>query len=112
VHATPAGLRGSPLYGLNVTNSRLAHNAGSGLVAVAIRDRMIVNNASIHDNQGHAGILIVSGAADVWINNTQLVANWGDGLNATMVGGSVLLNGTLLRGNRMRGAHGSILLNS
>ena len=68
-----------------------------------MRDRLVVNNVTIERNQGHAGVYVVSGAGDIWLNETTIADNWGDGINVTMAGGGTVVNGTLIRGNHMRG---------
>ncbi|KHN76827.1 HHIP-like protein 1, partial [Toxocara canis] len=68
-------------YGLNVTNSVISNNTGNGIFAKDIRERITLSNVTIIDNEGFAGILVHDGAADIWINATNIERNWGDGLN-------------------------------
>lgn len=44
------------------------------------------------------------GAADIWLNETRILRNWGDGLNISYAGGSITVNGTRIEKNRWRGA--------
>uniref|UniRef100_A0A8R1DMH6 SRCR domain-containing protein n=1 Tax=Caenorhabditis japonica TaxID=281687 RepID=A0A8R1DMH6_CAEJA len=44
------------------------------------------------------------GAADIWLNETRILKNWGDGINISYAGGSVMVNGTRIEKNRWRGA--------
>ncbi|CAI4225131.1 unnamed protein product [Auanema sp. JU1783] len=91
-------------YGLNVTNSIIYNNTGNGIQCYDIRERTAVSNVTIGKNQGMAGFLVKSGAADIWFNETRIVDNWGDGMNVTFAGGSVMVNGTRIERNRWRGA--------
>ncbi|CAJ0561234.1 unnamed protein product, partial [Mesorhabditis spiculigera] len=91
-------------YGLNVTNSIIRDNIGSGIEAWDIRDRTALTNVSIQSNEGLAGLLIRDGAADIWLNETRIDENWGDGMNVSYAGGSITVNGTSFRRNRWRGA--------
>ena len=90
-------------YGLNVTNSLLINNTGSGVAAINIRDRFALCNVSVDHNEGHAGVLVRGGAADLWLNDTSLSYNWGDGLNVSYAGGSINVNTSRIVGNRWRG---------
>lgn len=47
--------------------------------------------------------MVREGAADIWINDTSLSYNWGDGLNVSYAGGSINLNTSSLIENRWRG---------
>ncbi|CAJ0963174.1 unnamed protein product, partial [Mesorhabditis belari] len=91
-------------YGLNVTHSIIHQNLGNGIEAWDVRDRTALTNVTITENQGLAGFLVRDGAADIWINETRIDRNWGDGLNVSYAGGSITVNGTSIRGNRWRGA--------
>lgn len=44
------------------------------------------------------------GAADIWLNETRILNNWGDGMNISYAGGSIMVNGTRIEKNRWRGA--------
>ncbi|KAI6192849.1 hypothetical protein M3Y99_01913900 [Aphelenchoides fujianensis] len=90
-------------YGLNVTNSVISNNTGNGIQAVDVRDRFALTNVTLESNQGLAGVLVRGGAADLWINDTSMNYNWGDGMNVSYAGGSVNLNTSRLIGNRWRG---------
>ncbi|KAK0410181.1 hypothetical protein QR680_004996 [Steinernema hermaphroditum] len=90
-------------YGLNITNSIIAENVGNGVFAQNVRDRVAFTNVSVSANQGIAGIQVRDGAADIWVNDTSIVENWGDGMNISYSGGSININGTILRRNRWRG---------
>lgn len=68
-----------------------------------VRDRTALSNVNVDGNQGLAGFLVRDGAADIWINDTSLSHNWGDGLNISYAGGSINLNGSRIVGNRWRG---------
>lgn len=91
------------IYGLNITNSHINNNTGNGILAMNVRDRTALSNVNVDGNQGLAGFLVRDGAADIWINDTSLSHNWGDGLNISYAGGSINLNGSRIVGNRWRG---------
>ncbi|KAI1717620.1 scavenger receptor cysteine-rich domain-containing protein [Ditylenchus destructor] len=90
-------------YGLNITNSVIQNNTGNGVQAINVRDRTVLSNVSIESNQGLAGFLVRDGAADIWVNDTSLSYNWGDGMNVSYAGGAVNLNTSRIVGNRWRG---------
>uniref|UniRef100_A0A0N4ZT88 SRCR domain-containing protein n=1 Tax=Parastrongyloides trichosuri TaxID=131310 RepID=A0A0N4ZT88_PARTI len=91
------------VYGLNVTNSIIANNTGCGIRAMDIRDRTCLSNVTINGNEGLAGFLVKDGAADVWVNGSNIDYNWGDGMNVSFAGGSINFNGSTLIGNKWRG---------
>lgn len=91
------------MYGLNITNSRVTSNMGKGVFAWNVRDKVVINNVTISGNQHLAGLHILGGAADIWINRSRIDENWGDGVNISYVGGSIYVNGTSISGNRWRG---------
>lgn len=62
-----------------------------------------MTNVTLSKNQGIAGFLVSQGAADIWLNDTRIENNWGDGMNVTFAGGSVTVNGTKIVNNRWRG---------
>ncbi|CDW52478.1 Deleted in malignant brain tumors 1 protein [Trichuris trichiura] len=90
-------------YGLNVSNSRVCNNGGSGIYLQDVRDRTALNNVTISGNQHTAGVHIFGGVGDLWINNSFIMDNWGDGVNVSHCGGSLVVNGTQISRNRMRG---------
>jgi len=71
--------------------------------AINIRERTALHNVSIEGNEGLAGFLVRDGAADIWVNDTSLSWNWGDGMNVSYAGGSINLNTSRIVGNRWRG---------
>ncbi|CAB3397311.1 unnamed protein product [Caenorhabditis bovis] len=91
-------------YGLNVTHCIIEKNTGNGVFANDIRERTALTNVTLEANQGYAGFHVRNGAADIWINETRILKNWGDGMNISYAGGSVLINGTRVEKNRWRGA--------
>lgn len=93
-------------YGLNVTNSLVVNNTGNGISARDATDRLALTNVTVDGNEGHAGLLVRNGATDLWINDTSLSHNWGDGLNVSFAGGAVNLNSSRVIGNRWRGEYG------
>uniref|UniRef100_A0A5S6Q4A9 SRCR domain-containing protein n=1 Tax=Trichuris muris TaxID=70415 RepID=A0A5S6Q4A9_TRIMR len=90
-------------YGLNVSNSRICNNGGSGIYVRGARDRTALNNVTVSGNQHTAGVHIFGGVGDLWINNSFIMDNWGDGVNVSFSGGSLVVNGTQISRNRMRG---------
>lgn len=72
-------------------------------MAEDIRERTVLTNVTILENQGQAGFLVRDGAADIWINASRISDNWGDGINVSYAGGSVTINGTIISGNKVRG---------
>ncbi|KRX14147.1 HHIP-like protein 1 [Trichinella nelsoni] len=90
-------------YGLNVSNSRITDNFGTGVYVENMRDRTVINNVTILRNQHVAGLHVCEGVGDIWVNNSLILDNWGDGINITYTGGSTVINGTQLSRNRMRG---------
>jgi hypothetical protein len=68
-----------------------------------IRDRTALCNVSVDHNEGIAGFLVRDGAADIWVNDTSLSYNWGDGMNVSYAGGSININGSRFMENRWRG---------
>ncbi|CAP36001.2 Protein CBG18580 [Caenorhabditis briggsae] len=91
-------------YGLNVTNCIIEKNTGNGVFANDIRERTSLTNVTLDENQGYAGFLVKDGAADIWLNETRIFRNWGDGMNISYAGGSIMVNGTRIENNRWRGA--------
>ncbi|CAI2352995.1 unnamed protein product [Caenorhabditis sp. 36 PRJEB53466] len=91
-------------YGLNVTNCIIEKNTGNGVFANEIRERTALTNVTLDENQGYAGLLVRDGAADIWLNETRIVKNWGDGVNISYAGGSIMVNGSRIEKNRWRGA--------
>ncbi|EGT45297.1 hypothetical protein CAEBREN_07064 [Caenorhabditis brenneri] len=91
-------------YGLNVTNCIIEKNTGNGVFANDIRERTALTNVTLDENQGYAGFLVRDGAADIWLNETRIFRNWGDGMNISYAGGSIIVNGTRIEKNRWRGA--------
>ncbi|CAL2046926.1 unnamed protein product [Caenorhabditis brenneri] len=91
-------------YGLNVTNCIIEKNTGNGVFANDIRERTALTNVTLDENQGYAGFLVRDGAADIWLNETRIFRNWGDGMNISYAGGSIMVNGTRIEKNRWRGA--------
>ncbi|GMT10248.1 hypothetical protein PFISCL1PPCAC_1545 [Pristionchus fissidentatus] len=98
-----ASVKDKAFYGLNITNSIISHNIGNGVLGVDLRDRTALHNVTLEENQGQAGFLVREGAADIWLNDTRLIGNWGDGMNVSYAGGSINLNGTTVTKNRWRG---------
>jgi hypothetical protein len=90
-------------YGLNVTNSGVLNNTGNGIHGIMIRDRFALSNVSVDRNEGIAGVLIQDGAADIWVNDSSMSYNWGDGMNVSYAGGSLNLNTSVLKENKWRG---------
>ena len=90
---------------MNITNSRITNDIGRGVLAEDVRDRTVVTNVTISNNQYLAGIQVWKGAGDIWINNTQIEDNWGDGINISYVGGSIDINYTKIMRNTMRGMY-------
>uniref|UniRef100_A0A915CLZ3 SRCR domain-containing protein n=1 Tax=Ditylenchus dipsaci TaxID=166011 RepID=A0A915CLZ3_9BILA len=86
-------------YGLNITNSVILNNTGNGIQAINIRDRTALSNVTVEGNEGLAGFLVRDGAADIWVNDTSLSYNWGDGMNVSYAGGSINLNSSRLSFN-------------
>ncbi|CAD6189688.1 unnamed protein product [Caenorhabditis auriculariae] len=91
-------------YGLNVTHCIIDENIGNGVRANDVRERTALTNVTLEANQGYAGFYVNGGAADIWINETRILKNWGDGINVSYVGGSITINGTRIEKNRWRGA--------
>uniref|UniRef100_A0A1I7XKT6 SRCR domain-containing protein n=1 Tax=Heterorhabditis bacteriophora TaxID=37862 RepID=A0A1I7XKT6_HETBA len=91
-------------YGLNITNSVINNNTGNGIYCTDIRERTALSNVTLNQNQGMAGFLVKDGAADIWLNDTRIQDNWGDGMNISYAGGSVTVNGTRIERNKWRGA--------
>ncbi|KAF1753039.1 hypothetical protein GCK72_019595 [Caenorhabditis remanei] len=91
-------------YGLNVTNCIIEKNTGNGVFANEIRERTALTNVTLDENQGYAGFMVRDGAADIWLNETRILRNWGDGMNISYAGGSIMVNGTRIEKNRWRGA--------
>uniref|UniRef100_A0A915M244 SRCR domain-containing protein n=1 Tax=Meloidogyne javanica TaxID=6303 RepID=A0A915M244_MELJA len=100
IHAT---VNLKAFYGLNITNSFVRNNTGNGIQALAIHDRLALHNVSVDGNQGIAGLLVRDGAADIWINDTSLSWNWGDGVNISFAGGAINVNASRIIGNKWRG---------
>ncbi|CAD5226291.1 unnamed protein product [Bursaphelenchus okinawaensis] len=98
-----ASVEHKAFYGLNVTNSIVSNNTQNGISAKDITDRLALTNVTVDGNQGYAGLYIKSGAGDVWINDTSLSHNWGDGMNVSFAGGAINLNSSRVVGNRWRG---------
>ena len=98
-----ASVTDKAFYGLNVTNSVIHNNTGNGVQALAIRDRTALSNVTVESNEGLAGFLIRDGAADIWVNDTSLSYNWGDGMNVSYYGGAININGSRFFDNRWRG---------
>ncbi|GMR58343.1 hypothetical protein PMAYCL1PPCAC_28538, partial [Pristionchus mayeri] len=98
-----ASVKDKAFYGLNVTNSIISGNIGNGILGIDLRDRTALHNVTVEDNQGQAGFLVRDGAADIWLNDTRLIGNWGDGINVSYAGGAINLNGTTVSRNRWRG---------
>ncbi|KRY89173.1 HHIP-like protein 1 [Trichinella pseudospiralis] len=98
-----ASLGDQVFYGLNVSNSRITDNFGTGVYVENMRDRTVINNVTILRNQHVAGLHVCEGVGDIWVNNSLILDNWGDGINITYTGGSAVINGTQLSRNRMRG---------
>ncbi|KAJ1365163.1 hypothetical protein KIN20_025393 [Parelaphostrongylus tenuis] len=90
-------------YGLNITNSIINSNIGNGIFSRDIRERTALSNVTLNRNQGIAGFLVKDGAADIWVNDTRIQENWGDGMNISYAGGAITVNGTRLERNRWRG---------
>lgn len=90
-------------YGLNITHTVIANNTGNGIWAQDIRERTVLTNVTIAENEGQAGFLVRDGAADIWINASRINDNWGDGINVSYAGGSVTINGTIISRNNWRG---------
>ncbi|VDO43648.1 unnamed protein product [Haemonchus placei] len=99
-----ASVTDKAFYGLNVTNSIINGNTGNGIFGHDIRERTALSNVTLNSNQGLAGFLIKDGAADIWLNDTRIQENWGDGVNISYAGGAITINGTRLERNRWRGA--------
>lgn len=91
------------IYGLNVSNSRITHNWGKGIFLANVRDRTVINNVTIMYNRHLAGVHILGGAGDIWINNSYIENNLGDGVNISYCGGSTIVNSTSISNNTMRG---------
>uniref|UniRef100_A0A158R482 SRCR domain-containing protein n=1 Tax=Syphacia muris TaxID=451379 RepID=A0A158R482_9BILA len=100
IHVTVAD---KAYYGLNVSNTVIANNTGNGIHVQSVRDRVALTNVNITNNQGIAGFLVRDGAANIWINSSNVKENWGDGINVSYVGGTVMINGTSVTDNRWRG---------
>ncbi|CAD5229908.1 unnamed protein product [Bursaphelenchus xylophilus] len=98
-----ASVEHKAFYGLNVTNSIISNNTANGISARDITDRLALTNVTADGNQGYAGLYVHGGAGDIWINDTSLSHNWGDGMNVTFAGGSINLNSSRVVGNRWRG---------
>ncbi|GMS79584.1 hypothetical protein PENTCL1PPCAC_1759, partial [Pristionchus entomophagus] len=98
-----ASVKDKAFYGLNITNSIISNNYGNGVLGIDLRDRTALHNVTVEENQGQAGFLVRDGAADIWLNDTRLIGNWGDGMNISYAGGSINLNGTTVTKNRWRG---------
>ncbi|VDM08815.1 unnamed protein product [Wuchereria bancrofti] len=98
-----ASVTDKAFYGLNITHTLIANNTGNGILAQDIRERTVLTNVTILENEGNAGFLVRDGAADIWINASRISDNWGDGINISYVGGSITINGTIISGNKWRG---------
>uniref|UniRef100_A0A915K0I4 SRCR domain-containing protein n=1 Tax=Romanomermis culicivorax TaxID=13658 RepID=A0A915K0I4_ROMCU len=90
-------------YSLNISNSIVRENVGHGLLSKNSRDRIILNNVTVSNNQ-HIGLHISGGVSDLWINNSVIQGNFNDGINVSYVGGSTVINGSSISNNRLRGA--------
>lgn len=88
-----------------MTNSLVVNNTGNGIQASDVRDRTALSNVTVDGNQGLAGFLVRDGAADIWVNDTSMSYNWGDGMNVSYAGGSINLNTSRIVGNRWRGEY-------
>ncbi|EYC44991.1 hypothetical protein Y032_0443g1557 [Ancylostoma ceylanicum] len=99
-----ASVTDKAFYGLNITNSIINSNIGSGVFGKDTRERTALSNVTVNLNQGLAGFLVKDGAADIWLNDTRIQENWGDGMNVSYAGGAITVNGTRLERNRWRGA--------
>lgn len=88
---------------MNVTNTVIINNTGNGIWAQDIRDRTVLTNVTVLENEGQGGVLVRDGAADIWINASRIDDNWGDGINVSYAGGSITINGTSISRNRWRG---------
>uniref|UniRef100_A0A1I7V5P0 Beta_helix domain-containing protein n=1 Tax=Loa loa TaxID=7209 RepID=A0A1I7V5P0_LOALO len=97
-----ASVTDKAFYGLNITHTLIANNTGNGILAQDIRERTVLTNVTILENQGQAGFLVRDGAADIWINASRINDNWGDGINITYAGGSITINGTIISRNKLR----------
>lgn len=89
------------IYGLNVTNSRITNNIGKGIFVFNVRDRTVINNVTIRDNQ-YIGFHVLGGVGDIWTNNSYIDGSYSDGVNISYTGGSTVINGTSISDNRLR----------
>ncbi|CAM1311440.1 Uncharacterised protein g5687 [Pycnogonum litorale] len=88
---------------LNVTDCVISGNNGRGISVENERSSVIVNRTKILNNKYVAGLHVIDGAGDIYVNNSIVMGNVGDGINVTYVGGKQIFSKTSFSGNEGRG---------
>ncbi|KAL1117916.1 hypothetical protein AAG570_004229, partial [Ranatra chinensis] len=88
---------------INITDSTIAENNGTGIVVENLRSRVSVQHTSVSHNAHVGGIRVLSGAGEVNVSDSRIAFNIGDGINITYAGGSTNVSRSTLSSNTGRG---------
>ncbi|KAG1658471.1 Protein bark beetle [Nymphon striatum] len=84
---------------LNITDSVIKGNNGRGIVVENERSSIVVNRSQILENTHIAGLHVLGGAGDIYVNNSIISRNIGDGINITYTGGIRMISKTKFTNN-------------
>lgn len=86
-------------HSVNISESILSDNIGSGLFVENLYSAVSIFNSSVHNNSGNAGINVFNGSADITILGSEIVFNNGFGILTNSNGGIRNVTYSLIKSN-------------
>lgn len=86
-------------HSVNITESVLSDNIGSGLFVENLYSAVSIFNSSVHNNSGNAGVNVFNGSVDMTILGSEIVHNNGFGVLTNSNGGVRNITYSLIKSN-------------
>lgn len=86
-------------HSVNITETILSDNIGSGLFVENLYSAVSIFNSSIHNNSGNAGVNVFNGSADITILGSDIVHNNGFGILTNNNGGVRNVTHSIIKSN-------------
>lgn len=86
-------------HSVNISESILSDNIGSGLFIENLYSAVSIFNSSVHNNSGNAGVNIFNGSADITVLGSEIIYNNGFGILTNNNGGIRNVTYSLIESN-------------